>query len=400
MDKPYTILTVHNYYQIGGGEDTVFSNEKRLLEEHGHQVIAYTRNNSEIKEFPLWKKLLFPLSSLFNWRTYRDIKRLIRQHQVDIVHVHNTLALISPAVYYAAIHCGVPIVQTIHNYRLLCPNGTFFRHGHICEECLQHGLYRSLRHRCYRSSLVQTFMAAACLKLHRWLGIYPRLHYICMTPFLRDKILQSNKHNKKPLINPNQVYIKPHFTEESSQPRQEGEFYLYIGRVEPLKGIDLLIEAFSQLPDLRLMIVGGGKQWETYQASARGKNCSNITVTGPLQHNKLSAILANAKALILPSQCYETFGMVIIEAYAHSVPALAGRISGFPDLILPGKTGLLFTYNSAASLKECIIQFEHQHQPAWNEAAQHEYKTKYSPEVNYRMLINIYHNSLQNDRGN
>ncbi len=204
------VLIVHNYYQIPGGEDTVVKNEKKLLEDNGHKVILYTRDNSEIKKMNLFGKLLLPIISVYNPRTSREIKRIIREHQIDIVHVHNTINLISPSVYYAALSCGVPVVKTVHNFRLICPAGLLYREGHVCEECVRKGLRCAVRHGCYRNSRAQTLILAANLLLHRATGIYGRLHYICLTDFNRDKLLTIN--NRRKIIDPLRVFVKPNFT--------------------------------------------------------------------------------------------------------------------------------------------------------------------------------------------
>lgn len=212
MGNKKTVLIVHNYYQIPGGEDTVVANEKRLLEEHGHRVYLYTRNNSEINQLSWLRKLCLPFTTIYNPRTARDIRRIIQKEGIDIVHVHNTLNLISPAVYYAAVRCGVPVVQTMHNFRLLCPGATFYRDGHICEDCLHHGLLCAVRHGCYRGSRLQTLICVISSWLHRATGIYGRINYICLTEFNRDKLLSINEARGKQMISPDHVFIKPNFT--------------------------------------------------------------------------------------------------------------------------------------------------------------------------------------------
>lgn len=209
-ERKFRILQVHNYYQIPGGEDTVVANEKKLLEDHGHTVIQYTRNNDELKEFSKIRKLMFPLTTIFNPKTYRDIKRIIKEKHIDIVHVHNTLSLISPAVYYAALKCGVPVVQTIHNFRLLCPGATFYREGRICEDCVKQGLHCAIRHGCYRGSKVQTLVCVVNTWIHRLIGIYGKINYICLTEFNKEKLLQLKQ------IKADRVFIKPNFTFDSS----------------------------------------------------------------------------------------------------------------------------------------------------------------------------------------
>ena len=186
-EKKQKILIVHNYYQIPGGEDTVVANEKKMLEDLGHKVIFYSRNNSEIKEMSKIQKLKLPFTTIFNPKTYKDIKKLIKEENIDIVHVHNTLNLISPSVYYAALNCKVPVVQTIHNFRLLCPGATFYRDGHIWEDCGKYGLKCAVKHGCYRESKAQTLICVISTVVHRFTGIYGKINYtICRGKIVFD----------------------------------------------------------------------------------------------------------------------------------------------------------------------------------------------------------------------
>ncbi len=216
-DRKYKILMVHNYYQIPGGEDTVVANEKRLLEEHGHKIVLYTRHNNELKSMGKFQKIALPFTTIFNPRTYSDIKRIIREEQIDIVHVHNTLNLISPAVYYAAGKCKVPVVQTVHNFRLLCPGATFYRDGHICEDCVSKGLGCAVKHKCYRGSRAETLICVISTKIHRLTGIYGKINYICLTEFNREKLLQLKQ------IKPEKVFVKPNFTFDTFEMQNGGD---------------------------------------------------------------------------------------------------------------------------------------------------------------------------------
>ena len=209
--KNYRVLQIHNFYQIPGGEDVVVRNEKRLLEEHGHQVYTYYRSNEELGEKGIFGKLLLPFTAVFSLRTYREVKKIIKENQIDIVHVHNTLTMVSPSVFYAAFHCKVPVVQTLHNFRMLCPAGSFFRDNVICEECVDKGMRCGIKHKCYRGSKAQTLVSAAILQIHRALGTYRRMNFICLTKFNRQKLLESLD-SKREIVNPNRVYVKPNFT--------------------------------------------------------------------------------------------------------------------------------------------------------------------------------------------
>lgn len=206
------VLIVHNQYQVPGGEDMVVSNEIKLLEGYGHKVITYYRYNSELEIMPFYNKIFLPLALIFNPRTYFQVKKIIICEKIDIVHVHNTLSLISPSVYYAAFSCGIPVVQTIHNFRLLCPQATLYRDGQICEDCLTIGLRSAVKHSCYRKSRLQTLACVVNTKIHRRLGTYYKLNYICLTQFNKDKLLLLNHNKKKLVINPDRVFIKPNFT--------------------------------------------------------------------------------------------------------------------------------------------------------------------------------------------
>ena len=163
--KKKNILIVHNYYQIPGGEDTVVANEKKMLEKHGHKVILYSRNNAELKQMSKLQKAFLPVTTVFNPRTYRDIKKLISKEKIEVVHVHNTLNLVSPAVYYAARRMKVPVVQTIHNFRLLCPGATFYRDGHICEDCVEYAkLIYGLRQDCTKKEMQKALAEGTVMK--------------------------------------------------------------------------------------------------------------------------------------------------------------------------------------------------------------------------------------------
>ena len=221
--KKQNILLVHNYYQIPGGEDTVVANEKKMLEDHGHRVVQYSRNNSELKQMSKLQKLALPFTTVFSLRTFKETKRLIRDEHIDIVHVHNTLNLISPSIYYAARVMKVPVVQTIHNFRLLCPGATFYRNEKICEECITKGLRCALKHSCYRGSKLQTLACVINTKIHRITGIYRKINYICLTKFNKEKLLQLNITGKRQIIDTTKVIIKPSFTFDMSAKIIEGK---------------------------------------------------------------------------------------------------------------------------------------------------------------------------------
>lgn len=399
---PQTVLIIHNEYRIAGGEDTVAANEEKLLAEHGHRVIVYKRSNKELDNYTGIKKLLLPFTSVFSLRSYREVKKLIEDNYVDVVHVHNTLTLVSPSVYYAAFRCNVPVVQTMHNFRLLCPGGSFFMedegNGHICEQCVSKGLSCAVRNSCYRHSKAQTIVSAAVLKIHRMLGTYKKINFICLTEFNRYKLLMLNNGRKK-IINPARVYVKPNFTYDLAETMGElsdthgsisGRYYVYVGRLEKLKGTELLVDAFAKLPDRKLVIMGNGPLEETLKKRIADNGYKNIVMAGRVTGEDYVKFLGGAQAVISSSQCYETFGMSIAESYSLSVPAIAGDIGNIGDIVKEGVTGIHFQYDSPDALIGAVKRFETMNRDGLAANARRYYEDNLTPQSNYGRLKEIY----------
>ncbi|EEC55847.1 glycosyltransferase [[Bacteroides] pectinophilus] len=399
---PQTVLIIHNEYRIAGGEDTVAANEEKLLAEHGHRVIVYKRSNKELDNYTGIKKLLLPFTSVFSLRSYREVKKLIEDNYVDVVHVHNTLTLVSPSVYYAAFRCNVPVVQTMHNFRLLCPGGSFFMedegNGHICEQCVSKGLSCAVRNSCYRHSKAQTIVSAAVLKIHRMLGTYKKINFICLTEFNRYKLLMLNNGRKK-IINPARVYVKPNFTYDLAETMGKlsdthgsisGRYYVYVGRLEKLKGTELLVDAFAKLPDRKLVIMGNGPLEEILKKRIADNGYKNIVMAGRVTGEDYVKFLGGAQAVISSSQCYETFGMSIAESYSLSVPAIAGDIGNIGDIVKEGVTGIHFQYDSPDALIGAVKRFETMNRDGLAANARRYYEDNLTPQSNYGRLKEIY----------
>lgn len=386
--KKQNILIVHNYYQIPGGEDTVVANEKKMLEEHGHKVILYSRNNAELKQMSKFQKLFLPIMTVFNPRTYKEIKKLIKIEDIEIVHVHNTLNLISPAVYYAARAMKVPVVQTVHNFRLLCPGATFYRDGHICEDCVSKGLMCAVKYNCYRNSKLQTLACVISTKIHRMTGIYGRINYICLTEFNKEKLLQLKQ------IKTDRVFVKPNFVEAPtdeiiSYNKREDQF-IFAGRLDKLKGIDILCDAWKQMGATapKLIVCGTGPMEEWCRRFLEDNPKCNIELRGFVPNKEAKKLIANSKALILPTQWYEGFPMTIVEAYSVGTPVIGSDIGNVGDLIEEGAGGLKFNCRDSKSLINAVNLLSQ------NLLDGHEisdfYSKHYSSEANYNMIIKIY----------
>ena len=384
------ILVVHNFYQIPGGEDTVVANETQLLEQAGHTVYVYTRNNSELKEMTVVRKLLLPVTTVFNLRTYKEIMALIRTKKIDIVHVHNTLNLISPAAYYATVKMNVPVVQTIHNFRIQCVGATFYRNESVCEDCEKKGMRCAIRHACYRSSKIQTLVCVIANKVHRMLGIYRKLNYICLTQFNKEKLCQFSQ------IDRNNVYVKPNFSRSESRhivPYSERENqYVYVGRLDKLKGIDLLLMAWKEIEQTRskkglsLVICGDGPMMEWCQNYIDTNHLKNVVLKGFVANADAKQIIGKSKGLVLPTQWYEGFPMTIVEAYSVGTPVYGSRIGNVGNLIEDRKTGMLLKGDSVKSISEtlkCNVNFD-------CAEIYNYYLERYTAERNYEILVDIY----------
>ena len=383
-EKKEKVLIVHNYYQIPGGEDTVVENEKRLLEEHGHEVILYTRHNSELNTMSKAQKLLLPFSTIFNLRTYKEVRQLISEQRIDVLHVHNTLNLISPSVYYAGVSKKIPVVQTVHNFRLLCPGATFFRDGHVCEECLNKGLFCAVKYKCYRGSRVQTLACVISSVIHRMLGIYGKLNYICLTTFNKEKLL----HLKQ--IEDSNVYVKPNFVQTNGEfvPLHERkDQFVYVGRLEEIKGIDVLLNAWKILGSNapKLIMCGTGPLEEWCRQFIEENGLTKVELAGFVPNVQVRKIIGESKALVLPTQVYEGFPVTIAESYASGTPVIGSDLGNTGSLIENGKTGLKFNHTSAEDLAEKVEILAKKHY-----VLDEIYRNKYSSEMNYEIIKRIY----------
>lgn len=383
-EKKQKVLMVHNYYQIPGGEDTVVANEKKMLEEHGHQVVLYTRHNSELNMLSAGRKLLLPFSTIFSMKTYREVKKLIRQEQIEIVHVHNTLNMVSPSVYYAAFHCHVPVVQTVHNFRLICPGATFFRDGQVCEACLDQGLLCAVKHKCYRNSRIQTLVCVVSTKIHRMLHTYQKLNYICLTEFNKEKLLHLKQISKE------KVFVKPNFVEEAEKIvpyRERKNQVVYVGRLEEIKGIDVLLKAWKLLGEAapELLLCGRGPLEQWCRSYIEENHLEKVKQLGFVPNERVRTLMGESKALVLPTQVYEGFPMTIAEAYAGGTPVIGSNLGNTGSLIEEGKSGFKFAPDSPEELAACVLKLS-----TLSEESLKPFQKKYTAKDNYEQLRKIY----------
>ncbi len=388
------ILQVHNYYKIPGGEDRVVKSEGELLREHGHKVWLYARKNEELSEMNLWEKICLPFATVFSLKTYREVKRLIKEKKIDLVHVHNTLPLISPSVFYAAFASGVPVVMTVHNFRLLCPGALFYRDGRICEECVEKGLHRSVKHGCYRGSRLQTFLCAVSMKLHRMAGTYKRIYYICLTEFNKEKLLQLEG------IRPGRIFVKSNFAEyggEKVSPGERGDYFFYGGRLEEEKGLKVLLKAFRKLENEKLVICGEGSLTDWCREYKEKHDMDNVILKGAVSGQEVKELMAKAKGVIVPSLWYEGFPMIMAEAYGVGTPVIGSDMGNVGRLIEEYGGGWTFESGNAEALAEAVKGCSREQENIFlNEGGRD--KEDWSKEGNYKRLIQIYRRCMADVR--
>jgi glycosyltransferase involved in cell wall biosynthesis len=388
------IVLVHNSYQHRGGEDVVFEQEKAMLERAGHSVVVFVRSNSEIREFTPIEQLALPINAVWAVGIKREFSRLLDRERPDVVHVHNTFVVISPSIYSACREHGTPVVQTLHNFRLMCPGALFFRDGRVCEDCVDGTLWNAVRHGCYRDSKSATAAVAFTLAWHRrqrtWQDSIDA--YIALSAFARDKFIAAGFPADK-------VFVKPNFVDPDPGPRENaGAYALYVGRLSAEKGVSTLLRAWELLPaPLPLHIVGDGPERAALEAQVRARNISGVSFRGSLSRPDTFAAMKGARLTILPSTAYETFGMVIVESMACGTPVLCSRLGAMQEIVADQHTGLHFTPGDAEDLARKVA-WGWRHPEALSAmglAARGEYEKRYTARRNYALLMEIYEDAIR-----
>lgn len=390
------ILIVHNSYQQHGGEDVARDAESRLLRHAGHAVIAYSRSNSDLIGVSLTNRLAVASEIIWSRRTFRELRALISREKPHVAHFHNTFPLISPSVYYACADTGIPVVQTLHNYRLLCPAATFFREGQPCEKCLRRAIaWPAAFHACYRNSRGASSVAALLPAVHRAMGTWRSkvAVYVALSRFARQKFIKGGLPAEK-------IVVKPNFVEHDGPSKTTpGDYALYLGRLSEEKGVRVLLSAWNCLrTPIPLKIAGDGPLRDELSAEIqRNAVQAPIEWLGAVPHTQIAALLRHARFLIVPSICFENFPLAIAEAFANGLPVIASRLGACAEIVEDSVTGLLFTPADAQDLAEKVAW-------VWNHprevlrigaSARAEYEAKYNSAAALRHLESIYDLALR-----
>jgi glycosyltransferase involved in cell wall biosynthesis len=383
------VLLVHNRYQQPGGEDTAMQMEMQMLESAGHELGTYVRSNDEVRTYNISGNAALPLKTIWAWDSRRDLCSLLKREQPDVAHFHNTFPLVSPSAYYACREAHVPVIQTLHNYRLLCPAGTFYRNGKICEECLHGSVFTSALYGCYRHSRAASATTALMLRVHRTLGTWTELVdvYIALTEFARQKFIAGGLPAERIMVKPNFVQTDPGAKGPS------GEYAVFVGRLSPEKGIRTLLAAWKHLKTrIPLRVIGDGPLKQELTAAAERQHLSDVTFEGRLSREETLAALKGARFLVFPSEWYEGFPMTIAESFACGTPVLFSGMDSLREIVADGRTGVQFVPGDASDLA-AKVEWAWSHAPLIEEMgreARYEYESKYTAEHNYVQLMEIY----------
>lgn len=382
------ILFVHNAYQHKGGEDSVVTEEIALLESRGHKVESYFRHNDDIAGL---SSIAAARQTLWSSRTTHDLAARVDRFRPDIIHVHNTFPLISPSLYWAAGQAGVPVVQTLHNFRLMCLNALFLREGRVCEDCLGNVPWRGVTRACYRGSRGASAALAGMLTLHRGLGTYRNkvARYIALNEFCRGKFIEGG-------LPAERVAVKPNFVDFEAPASVARAGLLFVGRLSVEKGVAALAQAMALLPDALLRVAGEGPEAGLLDGIA------SVARLGSLPGEVVREEMSRAAALVVPSIWYENFPRTIVEAFACGTPVIASRIGALADIVRDSETGLLFEPGNPRDLADKLAWAqEHPEEMAvMGRNARAQYEAEFSADVNYRRLMEIYGEVLSESRKN
>jgi glycosyltransferase involved in cell wall biosynthesis len=399
MPNSLRVLVCHNYYRRRSGEGSVVHREIELLEEQGHLVTLFSYDNLDAEKLGALK---IGTRAIYSRQTGRDLEQVLQSNTFDIAHVHNTWLLLSPAIYRYLWKSGIPVVKTIHNYRWLCPIGTFYRDGDRCHDCVEKfgGALHGVLHRCYRGSLPASIATATRLIFHRDL-LHTYQRYI-------DVVVVQNEFVRKNLISygfpQEKMEIKGNFLKRNEIGKTVTEdFGIFAGRLEATKGLSTLLDACEK-SGIKLRIFGKGPMhaWLKEQIDRRFATTEQVQLMGYVSREEILENFANARALVFPSEWYESYPISIVEAMAHGKPVISSNIGGMLSIITDEKNGLFFEVGDPDSLSDQMKRLwsDDELYARLSEGARKTYEEQMSPEANYELLMGIYQKAIDSRKTN
>ena len=392
-ESPKRILLVHNRYQQAGGEDAVVDAQAALLERHGHQVQTLVMDNHEISEAGgLLDRVRLARRTIWSADGIQRVREATRAFRPQVVHAHNTFPLLSPAIHGAARAEGAATVQTLHNYRLVCPSAVLYRDGRPCHDCVGRTIpWPGVLHACYRDSRPATAVVAAMITVHRVRRTWARDvdQFVVLAAFARDRLIEGG-------IPPRLVTVQPNFVDQQPRPVDgPGEGFLFVGRLTEDKGVRTLLAACEQLPDgIRVSIAGTGPLEQEVVAAASTN--PNIVYLGRLDQAGVSEAIGRARAVLVPSHWYESCPLTVLEAYAGGRPVIASGHGGLAEIVIDGLTGFHVRPADAVDLADRLV-WAAAHADAMlaaGRAGQAAFISRYTAERGYAGLIEVYERAI------
>lgn len=391
------ILCVHNKFQKYGGSDAVFAADEEMLAQHG-DVISYTRHSGEIASAGQLEKLRFGVDTLYSWRTVREITELVKRSRPDVAYVHNVFPLISPSLYDVLYRLRIPSVHIIHDYRLWCPNSRFYINDHVCELCKLGNYWSAVRQRCVRGNAAYSALYASSLYLSRKQGLSRKIGgYICLTEFTKNLLLQCEVAEDKLYVCPNSIDTSTYTPRFGG-----GQFVLYLGGLYRDKGVLTAAKAFAQLPHIAFKFVGTGAAEDELRDFITSNQLTNVEIIGFKSGEEKLEYVRNSMFTIVPSHFYETFGMVVLEAYASGKPVVASATGSLRYVVQPQETGLLFQPQDADDLA-AKIRWLHDRPDqieSMGRKARDLVENRYDSRLRYSMLHSIFEDVIKTSHMN
>ena len=389
------VIQVHNRYRFWlGGEDTVVDQERRLLSERGHIVETFFSTNADLPTGSPWESISTGFRSIWSHKAYREMISKIEIFHPDLIHIHNTFASLSPSVIWAAKHKKVPVVLTLHNYRLICATSKLFRDGMPCELCVDKLFWPALIHRCrYSGSFATGFSIIATKVIHRCLGTYRKKvdAFIVLSDFDARIMIRSGLPSERVFVKPNFLNYHPKLSNMECEEKERR--IIFVGQAIQGKGVDLLLSAWSRTEHRGYSLLIVGNSQEQKELLCQGSGEDGIYWAGHQEREEVLRLIFGSRFLVLPSRFYEGMPMVIIEALSLGIPVIVPDHGVFPFMVRESKGALFFRANDAGSLSDALqraIEMDEGNWSQFSRAAWHTFESRYTAETNYKRLVEIY----------
>jgi glycosyltransferase involved in cell wall biosynthesis len=403
------VAMANNYYYLKGGAERVLFEEKKMLEARNHRVAVFSQTHPSNASSPYaeyflpfkdWQNASWlgrvptALKIIYDRRVGRSFERFLEAAEPDLVHAHNIYGGLTTSILDATQQRNIPVVMTLHDYKLICPSYLMLNRGSVCEDCQGTRFIHCLLNRCHKESLTASGVYCIESYLNRWLGKYDAVRYfICPSRF------SLRKHAEHGIPKDRLLYIPNFINAGEHEPAYEkGGYALFVGRLSKEKGIATLLHAAQNL-GVPVRIVGDGPLRADYDRYVQEHQMAHVMLEGYKSGADLKSLYANAAFLVIPSEWYENAPMTILEACAFGKPVIGSHIGGISEMIEPGRTGLLFAPGDASELAECIrtLWADKSLRSQMGHAARDKVEKEFSAEVHYERLMEVYHKAFDHE---